>query len=610
MPTTKVEPEERLSKGPVKLDKEALRKQLAKRRRIWRSFVFVFLLLLLYGFWTLAILPNYWMSVTKRYDSTGTLEVTVKACDVDFVQSTEPTITHGSLFMGYESRWTNDASDGSLLRSAVLSNSAGCGLMPRMQCRRVCLVTIGVVAGAGTSFQVNQLDGDTSWPLVTVTPGTTVDTLNIGAWWLPQATLSLFVDTATISGALGGRLRRGEVRAHNASIASIYMQILEDGSFYLLDLDATDMDLDLKYRNGENRLCLGTDRADSEVTLVRDAYAFAECDIRDVLDGTSDGTSEGWGSYNLMRGAYDGDGDTKVTKAEFEKGLGDIECCGGSCPFASWCAGQAYEVGFFDEGDEGVTLATFAARLLETNRTNWMPNCPTHLALNIAGGGGGAPAGTRSLSYLHSEHGEVVVTLKQGGDHSWGAPRASYGAGAKPPGLQLLESDATRLMTSYGERFGDRASAENGLVVIDVYGGAGYPASRWLYATNPAYLTIDPPHVTFLTAGMLTPPIMRERVRFADNDCAFEALNRSSSLIEMAEQLDRALHSSAYDGGAAWSKWPSWRGHGWPPRARQAASEGLGLPSALVRRGPASQTPPRGRGLPARGRPSRRFRRV
>ena len=539
----KVEPEERLSKGPAQQAKDDLRKQLAKKRTLWRTFVFVFLLLLLYGIWTLAILPNYWISVTKRYDSAGTLEVTVKACDVDFVQSSQPTITYGALFMGYTARWTNDASDGSVVRSAVLSNSAGCSLMPRMQCRRMCLVTIGVVAGAGTSFQLNQLDGDESWPLATVTPGTTVETLNLGAWWRPQATLSLFVDTATISGALGGRLRRGEVRAHNASIASIHMTIMEDGSFYLLDLDATDMDLDLKYRNGENRLCLGTDRADSEVTLVRDDYAFAQCDIRDVLDG---GTS-GWSTYNLMRGVYDGDGDTKVTKAEFEKGLGEIECCGGSCPFSSWCAGQAYEVGFFDEGEEGTTLATFAARLLETNRTNWMPWCTTHLALTIDGG---ATAGTRTLSNLHSEHGEVVVTLKQGGSHEWGAPRVHYDAGAKPPGLQLLEADAKRLMTSYGEKYGDRDSAENGLVVIDVYGGAGYPASRWMYATNPAYLTIDPPHVTFLTAGMLTPPIVRERVRFADNDCGFEALNRSSALVEMAEQLDKALHSSAWDGGA------------------------------------------------------------
>ena len=43
--------------------------------------------------------------------------------------------------------------------------------------------------------------------------------------------------------------------------------------------------------------------------------------------------------------------------------------------------------------------------------------------------------------------------------------------------------------------------------------------------------------------------------------------------------------------------WPSWRRHGWPPSARQAASEGWRLPSALVRRGPSHQTPPGGRVL-------------
>ena len=51
------------------------------------------------------------------------------------------------------------------------------------------------------------------------------------------------------------------------------------------------------------------------------------------------------------------------------------------------------------------------------------------------------------------------------------------------------------------------------------------------------------------------------------------------------------------------SKWPSWRGDIWPPRAHRTASEGLGLPSALVRRGPAPRIPLGGRDPPARGRP-------
>ena len=59
---------------------------------------------------------------------------------------------------------------------------------------------------------------------------------------------------------------------------------------------------------------------------------------------------------------------------------------------------------------------------------------------------------------------------------------------------------------------------------------------------------------------------------------------------------------------AAWSKWPSWRCHGWLRSARQAASKGLGRPSALVRSNPPPQIPPRGRGFSAARRPSRRFR--
>jgi len=48
----------------------------------------------------------------------------------------------------------------------------------------------------------------------------------------------------------------------------------------------------------------------------------------------------------------------------------------------------------------------------------------------------------------------------------------------------------------------------------------------------------------------------------------------------------------------------SWRGHSCPPEAPLTAFEGLGLPSALVRRGPASQVAPIGHDLPARVRPS------
>ena len=85
--------------------------------------------------------------------------------------------------------------------------------------------------------------------------------------------------------------------------------------------------------------------------------------------------------------------------------------------------------------------------------------------------------------------------------------------------------------------------------------------------------------------------------------------------VNHAEVLGADSRVSVDDSGLAMvppgrSKRPSWRGHSWPPRAHPSASEGLGLPTALVRRVRASQIPPRGRGPPARARPSRRFHRV
>ena len=70
----------------------------------------------------------------------------------------------------------------------------------------------------------------------------------------------------------------------------------------------------------------------------------------------------------------------------------------------------------------------------------------------------------------------------------------------------------------------------------------------------------------------------------------------------------RTWYARLHGGGqvhAAWSKWPSWWRHGWPPAARLAGSEGPELPSATVRRRPASQIPQNGRGVGARRRPRR-----
>ena len=58
-----------------------------------------------------------------------------------------------------------------------------------------------------------------------------------------------------------------------------------------------------------------------------------------------------------MKGNYDKDSDNKVSKEEFAEGLNKLICCGGACPFASWCERQTYELDYPDVGPFGLTVS-------------------------------------------------------------------------------------------------------------------------------------------------------------------------------------------------------------------------------------------------------------
>ena len=65
-------------------------------------------------------------------------------------------------------------------------------------------------------------------------------------------------------------------------------------------------------------------------------------------------------------------------------------------------------------------------------------------------------------------------------------------------------------------------------------------------ARRVAYLVIDPAHITFLTASLLKPPVVREVVHFYDGSCVLDAAARDSaaynrSVAQMHEQIRRAL---------------------------------------------------------------------
>jgi len=136
---------------------------------------------------------------------------------------------------------------------------------------------------------------------------------------------------------------------------------------------------------------------------------------------------------------------------------------------------------------------------------------------------------------------------------------------------QLLASDAKRLKDQYGRNYGDRESTKQGYIIIDVAGlPYGTTPVRFIYATSPFFLVLDPGELYFLSGGMLSPDLVREVVHFATFSCDAnqqilptrdDDRNTSKGLVLpnattplpnatlalMAAALTKALHSNPAD---------------------------------------------------------------
>ena len=197
-----------------------------------------------------------------------------------------------------------------------------------------------------------------------------------------------------------------------------------------------------------------------------------------------------------------------MTLSEFTKGLDTLTCCGGNCPFSSWCEPQGYQLGFGQGFGSGGTVTNqlsagdFARALLATNQTQWVPRCMSSytMAHDAPPPGGGARALDTSIGRLYSDGGELVVTLRGGFPPAAPPPPSALppsanvslapSPGGKLGGLRLLESDAHRLAETYGKEYADRGATKQVFLAIDVEGTTGVPPSRWFFVTREAYLIL------------------------------------------------------------------------------------------------------------------------
>ena len=294
------------------------------------------------------------------------------------------------------------------------------------------------------------------------------------------------------------------MRAHDAVIGSVRAISSGTGSAYLLNVSAAGTNVALNYRQPDGRVCVTTDLDHTQATF-KAGDPWANCDVSGFFDGDvtvvgpnvvyqpgSDSSNKL--AVHFLRTAYDKDSDNKVSKSEFSKALDEIKCCGSNCPFSSWCEAEAVEVGF--GANLKLPFPDFAQRLVATNNTGWFPYCASSVTLTH----NTAVAATTTLSQLTSAHGEVVVSLRQGGAggelpivdaageaSTIAVPRnLTFSPGGALPGFQLAKGEVAHLRSTYAPSAALDGTDEL-FLVIDVVGGAGHPPVRFVYVTRVAH---------------------------------------------------------------------------------------------------------------------------
>ena len=315
---------------------------------------------------------------TKRYDPANGLKLTLGACDLDFLPGSTADVEYASLRSARSFRFVVRSTDANIAEALTASNTIGCESEVLQSCRRVCLVKVTVPPGATGAFTVDQASvqkgGAVALPVITVQPGAVVPGLRVGAWWKHVPTLSARVDNATIN-HVSWYAGDGDFVAISSAIASASLYAKGSGSIYLLDIEASGRDVEVKWRQPNDRFCAATDLPPATAEFLPASDAWDQCDIRSILDGTDEVTN--YAAFSLLRSTYDADSNGRVTKEEFTTALSGMRCCGGSCPHASWCERESFEIGFADPGLYGLSVNAFARRLLEANKTMWFPKCKT-----------------------------------------------------------------------------------------------------------------------------------------------------------------------------------------------------------------------------------------
>ena len=276
-------------------------KQIALRRKVWRMVVFITCLAITTVIWFGVTAP---FRIVKRgpyhYDARMGLSIEVAACDINFVSGDATTFEYRVIGSGsgIDLRYTQDST---AVTHAIVSNGAGCADVRAHYCKVACELRVTVPSAATrTSFVIGQAAGDKNWPLVHVAPGLIMGSIStLGA---PE-TLSFSIATGATVASLSITLTHGSLYAMHSTIASLNFVSYQAGAAYVIGLTSGTDDVQVTYRQPQNRVCLASDRT-SQVSWAPSTDHFAGCDLSALLAGDTNPATNNYYAMTLLRSQY------------------------------------------------------------------------------------------------------------------------------------------------------------------------------------------------------------------------------------------------------------------------------------------------------------------
>jgi hypothetical protein len=315
--------------------KAAIAGEFGWQRRIFRVFVFLVGCIIVNSIF---VLVNYQyiqnLSPVRNYDSTLFM-VEVSSCDVEVVKGASKEVEVKGALGGVKEVITLSGTD--TVKMLKVTNSQSCSQLPRMDCYRLCKVTIRVpVAAPPSTLQIWQGKSDEANHVRVAFADVELQDLLVraaggNAWDIAGRTLQVDMQGTKVTGSTLISMGDGTVSMQGVDLAGT-VDIRGAGSILLSDMPVNDP-LSLRWRQPNSRLCVIGQNGD--LTVPDPSGRYALCDSAFYK--------------TQFQNYYDPGKDFFLDSTEFGGQLAKMPyCCGSACPHAAWCQGIVDNIFLFD----------------------------------------------------------------------------------------------------------------------------------------------------------------------------------------------------------------------------------------------------------------------